>query len=181
MYGVICRRFSFFAHLLTEFSNLDTDDQTILLKNGMVEMAILRGAMVFDSKRNCWPSAKIPMYKEMRPILHLHDVAKITSPDVFRKHVDFIESIQKLEIDEPVIMLLVLIVLFNPERINLKKPELIEITQSHYTTLLEQYVQWRYGSKRIHMFGKLMTKLCDLRELSDSYGRQLNTGKILYC
>lgn len=176
--GTVCRRFSFYANLITEFTNLDIEDKTILLKRGMLEMAILRGSMVFDPVKKCWPSAKLPMYRETGPLLYLDDVARLTPENVSKKHVEFINFIQEMEFDEPVIILLILIVLFNPERLNLKKADFIEKTQFYYTTLLEDYVKWRYDANRSQMFGKLLTKLCDLRELSDSYDFYLKLGKI---
>jgi hypothetical protein len=38
--------------------------------------------------------------------------------------------------------------------------------------LLERYMGWRFGTTRSkYMFGKLLTKLSDLRELSDTHNR----------
>jgi hypothetical protein len=75
-------------------------------------------------------------------------------------------------VDEPTIMLLILIVLFTPERAGLLRTRWIEKYQAYYTSLLERYMGWRFGTTRSkYMFGKLLTKLSDLRELSDTHNR----------
>lgn len=73
-----------------------------------------------------------------------------------------------MNVDEPTIMLLGLITLFTPEREGLSKPYWIEKTQGKYTSMIGRYMKWRYGAGRSKLlFGKLLTKLCDLRELSE--------------
>jgi hypothetical protein len=85
---------------------------------------------------------------------------------------EFINTIQQMGVDEPTIMLLILIVLFTPERAGLVRIRWIEKYQAYYTSLLERYMGWRFGANRSkYMFGKLLTKLSDLRELSDTHNR----------
>lgn len=87
-------------------------------------------------------------------------------------HMEFIGFIQQLGVDEPTIMLLILIVLFT-ERPGLLRPNWVEKYQAYYTSLLERYMGWRFGPSRAkHMFSKLLTKLSDLRELSDIHNQR---------
>ena len=60
--------------------------------------------------------------------------------------------------------------LLTPDREGLIRMKFIEKCQSYYTYLLERYMNWRFGPQRsTFMFGKLLTKLSDLRELCDSH------------
>lgn len=138
----------------------------------MLEMCVLRSALIYDPLNNCWPNTNMSMYKDA-PVLKLDDIGYLTSHQVFQMHMEFIKCIQQMGLDEPTIMLLVLIVLFTPERDGLIRVECVEKCQTYYTSLLERYMSWRFGTTRsISMFGKLLTKLSDLRELSDTHNRQ---------
>ena len=178
MFGTLIRRFAFYARLMADFSSLPFQDQSILLKGGVLEMCLLRGALVFDPQTNCWPNANMSMYKDA-PVLKLDNIGHLTSTRLFQMHLDFISCIQQMSVDEPTIMLLVLIVLFTPERAGLIHSEWIEKYQAYYTSLLEHYLNWRFGPvKAKFMFGKMLTKLSDLRELSDTHNHyNLRLGK----
>jgi len=94
---------------------------------------------------------------------------------------DFIKCVKQMNVDEPIIMLLILIVLFTPERTGLQCSDWVDRYQGHYTTLLEHYINWRFGMRKAQaMFSKLLTKLSDLRELSDFHNHHnLRLGNIL--
>ena len=172
MFGTLIRRFAFYARLMADFSSLPFQDQSSLLKGGVLEMCVLRGALVYDPLQNRWPNANMSMYKDA-PVLKLDNIGHMTSNRIFQMHVEFIHCIQQMGVDEPTIMLLVLIVLFTPERPGLIRIKWIEKYQAYYTSLLERYMSWRFGPTRSNiMFSKLLTKLSDLRELSDTHNRQ---------
>ena len=178
MFGTLIRRFAFYSRMMADFSSLPFQDQSILLKGGVLEMCLLRGALVFDPETNRWPTANMSMYKDM-PILKLDNIVHLTSSRLFQMHLDFISCIRQMSVDEPTIMLLILIVLFTPERTGLIHTEWIEKFQSYYTSLLEHYLNWRFGlAKAKFIFGKMLTKLSDLRELSDTHNHaNLRLGK----
>ena len=159
MFGTLIRRFAFYSRLMADFANLPFSDQSILLKGSALEMCLLRGALVFDPQSNRWPNVNMAMYRDA-PTLKLDNVSQLTSSRLFQMHMDFVISVQQMGVDEPTIMLLVLIVLFTPERAELECPEWIERCQSHYTTLLDHYMTWRFGPvKSRAMFGKILTKM----------------------
>lgn len=169
MFGTLIRRFAYYARLMADFSGLPFTDQSILLKGSALEMCLLRSALSFDQHANRWPNVNMAMYRNS-PTLKLENVSQLTSSRLFQMHVDFISSVQQMGVDEPTIMLLVLIVLFTPERGGLECGEWIERCQSHYTSLLEHYMNWRFGPVRSRgMFSKILTKLSDLRELADTH------------
>ena len=156
---------------MDNFSSLTLQDQSSLLTGGVLEMCILRSAFKYDPLNNCWPNANMSMYKDT-PVIKLDDIRHLTSNKVFQMHLDFVKGIQRTGLDEPTVLLLTLIVLFTPERDGLIQIESVEKYQSHYTSLLERYLSWRFGPRSILIFGKLLTKLSDLRELGDTHNRQ---------
>lgn len=180
MFGTLVRRFAYYARLIPDFASLPYNDQTNLLKGGVLKMCLLRGALVFDPTTNQWPNVNIPMYKDA-PVLNLDSTIPLTSNKLFQMNMEFIRCIQMMNVDEPIIMLLSLVVLFNPDRKNLIYSKWIERYQAHYTHLLEGYMNWKFGmAKSRFVFGKLLTKLSDLRELSDSHNQNnVNLGILL--
>ena len=70
-------------------------------------------------------------------------------------HMQFINGIQELGADEATVMILLLIVLFYPERAALEASDCIERVQEKYLLLLNKYVQWRYGPKGTRTFPKV--------------------------
>lgn len=171
MFGTLIRRFAVYARMMETFTNLPSEDQRVLLKHGVLEMCILRGAQLYDPVANRWPKVDSSIFKTT-PMLKLDNITQLTSSLVFRKHMEFVVFIQQLHLDEPSVMLLVLIVLFT-KRPGLLRPETVEKCQAYYVSLLERYFDWRFGpllSKE--MFNQLLTKLSDLRALSDAHNQE---------
>ena len=154
---------------MADFVNLSPNDQGILLKGSVLEMCVLRGALTYDPLNNRWPNVNMSLYKDA-PTLKLGNIGHMTSSHIFQKHMEFVGCVQAMGVDEPTIMLLCMVVLYTPDRVGLIQSEWVEKCQMHYTTLLEHYLNWRFGLRKSRgMFGKLLTKLSDLRELSDSH------------
>lgn len=80
---------------------------------------------------------------------------KLVSKDLYHMHMQFINGIQELNADEPTVMILLLIVLFYPERGPLEQQEHISKVQEKYLLLLNKYVQWRYGPLSNKIFPKV--------------------------
>lgn len=177
MLGTVVKRFALYARMIENFASLPSQDQRSLLKGGMLEVCLLRGALAFDPVNNRWPNTGMSIYKDA-PVLQVADVEKLVSSSVIEKHLDFIRFLQNLGADEPTIMLLVLVVLFS-SRPGVSRPDLVDNFQTRYTSLLKRYVDWRYGPGQSQkLFNKLLTKLSDLRELSENHNRQnLHFGK----
>lgn len=169
MFGTLIHRYAFYSRMIEDFMKLPFSDQGLLLKGGVLEMCLLRGALAFDATNNRWPNVNMSIYKNA-PILKLGNMSHMTSFKLFQMHMEFIKSVQKLGADEATIMLLILIVLFTPERAGLQHTEIVASAQNRYSTLLRHYMNWRYGPRKAPIvFSKLLTKLSDLRELSDSH------------
>ena len=171
MFGTLILRFAFYARLMCDFSVLPYSDQAILLKNGALEMCHLRGALVFDPTSDRWPNVNMSLYANA-PVLKVSNMNHMTSSKLFQKHMEFIAALQKLDVDEPTIMLLILIVLFTPEQAGLERADAIAAIQDRYSSILQRYVNWRYGpSQGPIAFAKVINKLSDLRELSDLHNQ----------
>ena len=169
MFGTLIHRYAFYSRMIEDFMRLPFNDQGLLLKGGVLEMCLLRGALTFDPENNRWPNVNMSIYKNA-PVLKLGNMSHMTSFKLFQMHMEFIKSIQKLGADEATIMLLILIVLFTPERAGLQQTDAVAFAQNRYSALLQRYMNWRYGPGKSHVvFSKLLTKLSDLRELSDSH------------
>lgn len=80
---------------------------------------------------------------------------KLVSEDLYDMHMQFINGIQELGADEPTVTLLLLIVLFYPDRGSLENQQCISQVQEKYLLLLKKYVGWRYGPKGAKTFPKV--------------------------
>ncbi|XP_068238167.1 uncharacterized protein [Palaemon carinicauda] len=169
MFTTVVRRFAYFARFFPEFCNLPAQDQGCLLRGGILEMSLIRGVQSYDTENNRWPNTNHQMYKDA-PILRIEDMKKLVSGELYEMHIKFIHSMKELNVDEPVMMLLMLIVLFSSERPGLVAAPAIQAHQEHYLHLLRIYMEWRYGEHNTSiLYPKLLYKLTDLRELNDQH------------
>jgi hypothetical protein len=79
------------------------------------------------------------------------------SHELFENHMKFIKRFQKLKVDEPTSMLLIMIVMFSPERSDLEDVEKISFAQEKYCALLKKYVNWRYGPAGSMLYPRVFT------------------------
>ncbi|XP_037803627.1 ecdysone-induced protein 75B-like [Penaeus monodon] len=144
-------------------------DQGSLLRGGILEMSLIRGVQSFDTDNNRWPNTKEQIYKDA-PTLRVEDMKKLVSCELYDMHMKFIFSMKDLNVDEPVMMLLLLIVLFTSDRPGLQETARIQARQDHYLQLIRKYMNWRYGPHNATiMYPRLLIKLTDLRELNDQH------------
>ncbi|KAK8747683.1 hypothetical protein OTU49_016531, partial [Cherax quadricarinatus] len=169
MFTTIVRRFAYFARLFPEFCDLPPQDQENLLRSGILEMSLIRGVQSFDTENNRWPNTKQQLYKDA-PTLNVEDMKKLVSCELYEMHMKFIHSLKELNVDEPVMMMLLLTVLFTSDRPGLLGAPTIQALQDHYLQLLRKYLGWRYGSHNAPiLYPRLLIKLTDLRELNDQH------------
>jgi hypothetical protein len=169
MFTTIIRRFALFCTGVEDFSRLTTPDQQNLLRAGVLEMCLLRSAHVFDMDNNRWPAYDKHYMKDC-PSLRLEDMEKLVSPELYDMHKRFISSFQKLKADEPTVVLLLLVILFYPDRAEVQDCTGINQSQEKFISLLQKYVQWRYGAVNgAQLFPRLLSKLADLRQLNDCH------------
>ncbi|CAL8142986.1 unnamed protein product [Orchesella dallaii] len=167
MFTTILRRFAYFSKLVPEFADLSRGDQGDLLRAAVLEMCLLRGAACFDTENNRWPSSTMESLKDC-PQLRVEDMQRLVSRELFEMHITFIFHMKRLRIDEPIAMLLIMTVLFSPERILAESRVRINQSQEKYLMLLKKYVSWKFGTAAgSRIYPQLLTKLSDLRQLND--------------
>jgi len=71
---------------------------------------------------------------------------RLVSRELFEMHITFIFHMKRLRIDEPIAMLLIMTVLFSPERISMESRVRINQSQEKYLMLLKKYVSWKFGT-----------------------------------
>lgn len=71
---------------------------------------------------------------------------RLVSKELFEMHITFILHMKKLRIDEPIAMLLIMTVLFSPERIPVENKVKVNRSQEKYLMLLKKYVTWKFGA-----------------------------------
>ncbi|XP_071521137.1 uncharacterized protein [Panulirus ornatus] len=169
MFTTIVRRFAYFARLFPEFCDLPSQDQGNLLRGGILEMSLIRGVQSFDTEHSRWPDTNHQLYRDA-PTLCVEDMKKLVSCELYEMHMKFIHSLKELNVDEPVMMLLLLIVLFTSDRPDLAAAATVQQRQDHYLHLLRKYLGWRYGPHNAPiLYPRLLIKLTDLRELNDQH------------
>ncbi|KAK3856512.1 hypothetical protein Pcinc_037168 [Petrolisthes cinctipes] len=169
MFTTIIKRFAYFARLFPAFLDLTSHDQETLLRTGILEMSLIRGVQTFDTSNNRWPDSSHLLYHSA-PALKAEDMKKLVSCELYETHMKFIHSLKELGVDEPVMMLLLLIVLFTSDRPGLKDTAAVQIKQDHYLLLLRKYLGWRHGPHNARLlYPRLLLKLTDLRELNDQH------------
>ncbi|KAK4300636.1 hypothetical protein Pmani_027168 [Petrolisthes manimaculis] len=169
MFTTIIKRFAYFARLFPAFLDFTSHDQETLLRTGILEMSLIRGVQTFDTSNNRWPDSSHLLYHSA-PTLKAEDMKKLVSCELYETYMKFIHSLNKLGVDEPVMMMLLLIVLFTSDRPGLKDTAAVQIKQDHYLLLLRKYLGWRHGPHNARLlYPRLLLKLTDLRELNDQH------------
>lgn len=102
----------------------------------------------------------------------------VRKKDLFEKTIGFMKSMNELKIDETTLVLLLPIILFSPERADLKNRQLVYKIQSSYSRLLEKYICWKYGasnddqcnkSEPMQLYNRLLLILIELRSLQEMH------------
>ncbi|XP_074644793.1 vitamin D3 receptor-like isoform X2 [Tubulanus polymorphus] len=173
MADTFIRRFIKFCKSLPEFSALSQTDQIALLKGGIMEVMILRGALKFD------PVALSFKFTEaMKGIGSINSSLidkNLSVPDnsQLQYHgnaVHFFKSMNDLvHGNKTCILLLLLIELFSPDRPNIDNRVKVEYAQEHYSNLLQRHIANIYSADEAKgLYPKILMKLVEVRELGDT-------------
>lgn len=94
----------------------------------------------------------------------------IWSEEVFYQTIHFLKSMSEMKLDEATLILLLQVVLFCPDRRNLKNRKRIAELQGNYSLLLKKYMVWKYGKAEANrIYPKLLLKLIELRSLHEMH------------
>uniref|UniRef100_A0A0N4Z368 Nuclear receptor domain-containing protein n=1 Tax=Parastrongyloides trichosuri TaxID=131310 RepID=A0A0N4Z368_PARTI len=149
------------------FNNLCQTDQMALVKGGASEILILRGAMVYDIKTGRW---KHYAYQGAADIMIKIDILK-SSPEQshYLKHKNFLDTFsERWRLNEEVMLLLNVIILFNSTRPNLTNINDVNAANAIYKQILKKYLIYQCcnDEEAQREYECLLIKLKELEELN---------------
>lgn len=185
---VSIRRVIDMAKKIKTFKSLPQHTQICLLKGGSIELLIIRSVLSFDKERQQFLDASdnpntgamsVEQFRAaaMRPDTGSADGDPSTPPGIdpllqFSLVEDFMKFIKVLAIDlkadETMLILLLLISLFSPDRPNLDLKDVVSREQERFSLLLQRYIEsiMPVHEARIY-YAKLLMKLTDIRNLNE--------------
>ena len=170
------RRLVKMAKHLSSFRSLDQEDQISLLKGAVVEVLILRSTKMFDTQNSGWmvPKGGSKLTVQAEGLAQTN----AESMSFFQQYQRFTMSfLQAIRNDNIVLMLIIVLTVLSPDRVNLKAHEQIEKVQEEYASVLKEYCQHKYPSD-VLMFAKVLQKLADIRDINETHTRMLNYMKV---
>jgi len=186
---VSVRRVVDMAKKLKAFKALSQTDQIGLLKGGSIELLILRSVISFDKENNYFldpydkdslamsseqlrEGMEKPMAEEMGAFSGL---SPAQSRGLFDDHMKFVKSLAiDLKADETVLILLLMLSLFSPDRPCVQDKVYISAEQDKYALLLQRYLESKYPLHMVKtMYPKLLMKLTDIRNLNEEHSQVL--------
>ncbi|XP_052269721.1 nuclear hormone receptor HR96-like isoform X3 [Dreissena polymorpha] len=184
---VSVRRVVDMAKKLKAFKALSQTDQIGLLKGGSIELLILRSVISFDKEHNYFldPYDKDSLAMTSDQLKH-----GIENPGVdvgglpgfghsvggiFDDHMKFVKSLAiDLKADETMLILLLMLSLFSPDRPCVTDKAYITSEQDKYALLLQRYLESKYPSHVVKsMYPRLLMKLTDIRNLNEEHSQVL--------
>ena len=180
------RRVIDMAKKMKSFKALPQGAQICLLKGGSIELLIIRSVLTFDRERQLFLEQTDNPQTSALTLDQFKSAATKENPNVQPgRAIDpmlqfsLVEDIMKfikvlsleLKADETMLIFLLLISLFSPDRQNLEQRELKDAVareQEKYSALLRRYVESKMpvGKARIY-YAKLLMKLTDIRNLNE--------------
>jgi len=181
---VSIRRVIDMAKKIKTFKALPQITQICLLKGGSIELLIIRSVLTYDKDRQQFLDQRDDSNTAAMTIDQFKQAATRTdekSPGApspmdptlqFSLVNDFMKYIKVLAIDlqadETMLILLLLISLFSPDRPNLDLKDVVAREQERFSMLLQRYI---YSKEPLYkariLYAKLLMKLTDIRDLNE--------------
>lgn len=162
-----------FAKLIPDFKKLDIADQMSLLQGGTMEIFICASTSLYDNAGNKFRnivSRDRNIQGNDDSSVQLDILRLIWSEDVWERTISFLKSMNELNIDEATLTLFLPLILFSPDRRDIKDRKRVFQLQSKYSFLLKKYMIWKYGKEQTEkIYSKLMLKLMELRRLHEMH------------
>lgn len=94
---------------------------------------------------------------------------------LFDDYMKFVRSLAvELRANKTALILLLMIALFSPDRLQLEQKEAVAEEQERYSVLLQRYLESQHPVAIAHMiYPKMLLKLTDIRELSEKHSHVL--------
>ena len=164
------RRLVLFARMLKDFDLFSEDDKVNLLKGSAVEVIVCSSNTLFNPKTQTFTNylsrdQRAVMDDQIIPLDPL--LTRLWGVELFQRTKHFLISMCNLHVDEVTSTLLVPVILFSPDRSNIKDLDLVKRLQVKYVTLLKKYMNWRYGCEQTELiYPKLLLQIVNIRTLS---------------
>ena len=187
---VSIRRVIDMAKKMKSFKALPQSAQICLLKGGSIELLIIRSVLTFDRERQRFleqtdnPQTSAITIDQFKSAALKPDSSGISNMPSGRSidpmlQFSLVEDIMKfvkvlsleLKADETMLIFLLLVSLFSPDRPNLDQKELkdaVSKEQERYSALLRRYLESKMPRRKATIYyAKLLMKLTDIRNLNE--------------
>ncbi|XP_025094706.1 nuclear hormone receptor HR96-like isoform X4 [Pomacea canaliculata] len=162
---------------IKSFKALSQADQIGLLKGGSIELLIIRSVINFDKDKqqflDPYDKEKYAMTTDQLKIAT--DAASMPGMGLFEDHMKFVRSLAlDLHADETVLILLLMIALYSPDRPAITDKQYIADEQERYALLLLRYLESKHPPHVVRvLYPKLLMKLVDIRNLNEEHSQVL--------
>ena len=167
---------------IKSFKALSQADQIGLLKGGSIELLIIRSVITFDKDKQQFldpydkeKSAMTTEQFKMATNSASSPVSDLTGAGLFDDHMKFVKSLAlDLQADETVLILLLMIALYSPDRPAITDKQYIAQEQERYALLLLRYLESKHAPHVVRLlYPKLLMKLVDIRNLNEEHSQVL--------
>ncbi|CAF0929323.1 unnamed protein product [Rotaria sordida] len=168
------QRLVLFARMLKDFDLFSEDDKVSLLKGSAIEIMVCSSNTLFNPKTHTFTNylsrdQRAIVDDQVLPLDPL--LIKLWGEEIFNRTRNFLISMCNLHVDEVTSTLLVPIILFSPDRLNVIDLNLVKRLQEKYSIILRKYMNWRYGVEQTeYLYPKLLLQIVNLRSLSLAHG-----------
>uniref|UniRef100_A0A0B7AI33 Uncharacterized protein n=2 Tax=Arion vulgaris TaxID=1028688 RepID=A0A0B7AI33_9EUPU len=156
---------------IKSFKALSQSDQISLLKGGSIELLIIRSVITFDSDKMQF----LDPYDKEKYAMTTDQLRMGQGSGLFDEHMRFVKSLAiDLQADETVLILLLMIALYSPDRPQIVDKHYVAEEQERYALLLLRYLESKHPPHVIRwMYPKLLMKLTDIRNLNEEHSQVL--------
>jgi hypothetical protein len=159
-----------FAKLLPEFRHLTIEDQMVLLREGVMELIICSNQTIFDNETNSFKNVIGKEHNSPADSIQLDILRFIWPNEVFDKTVEYLKSMNKLNIDEKTLIMYIPLILFSPHRQGLIHRQHVLRIQNKYASVLYKYLLSKHNKQvdvADKIFKNLLLKMICLPELHE--------------
>lgn len=166
------RRLVKMAKHLEFFQRLDQDDQITLLKGAVLEVLVLRSAKMFDSRGKSWSVQSKDGEQKSVSAMGL-SFGDNEDAHFMQQYQQFVVSLLTATMrDNVILMVLMVMTLFSPDRGRLSRKDMVVEAQEEYASILKEYCERRYPKEKL-MFARILQKLADIRDISETHSKML--------
>lgn len=165
------RRVIDMAKKIKSFKALSQTDQIGLLKGGSIELLIIRSVINFDKEKGHF----LDPFDKVKYAMTTEQLRLAEGGGLFEEHMKFVKSLAiDLHADETILILLLVISLFSPDRPCISDKAYIAKEQDKYALLLQRYLESRHPGHVVRsIYPKLLMKLTDIRNLNEEHSQVL--------